>query len=303
MNEQESAATPPPLPGSLRNIEAASHAASGSKTRKKTGLLHRWFWAPIRHNENWAQTVFRVFGNLFRIALTIFIAFVAFVASVGGYFFAKENHPEWFGANYLTEWCDDQYDNQYYKHERSEKVCSARWAEYDKFIAACNAAERQTRNLLRTDCQLPARPSFQTLNSMYGYGKSAFGSDPISSAGNQRDRLKSTLAYQLSQADLQCKYATSQFDKRNCQLATETVNETEAQLAQLEELIKTASSENDEYEKAERVCLVARIARSQEVRPQVVEAVSAADRLGVGLNIDSCAARAKEWAPSIYSPK
>lgn len=30
-----------------------------------------WFWSRVRDNENWAQTLVRVLGNLFRIALTL----------------------------------------------------------------------------------------------------------------------------------------------------------------------------------------------------------------------------------------
>lgn len=36
----------------------------------------RWFWAPVRDNENWAQTLVRVIGNLSRSLLTI-VVFIA----------------------------------------------------------------------------------------------------------------------------------------------------------------------------------------------------------------------------------
>lgn len=45
------------------------------KTTKNPGWLRRWFWAPVNHEENWAQTIFRVLGNLFRTALTLFVLF------------------------------------------------------------------------------------------------------------------------------------------------------------------------------------------------------------------------------------
>ncbi|HEX8900532.1 hypothetical protein [Vitreimonas sp.] len=35
-------------------------------------LLH-WFWTPVRENENWAQTLVRVGGNLFRSLLTLVV--------------------------------------------------------------------------------------------------------------------------------------------------------------------------------------------------------------------------------------
>lgn len=32
--------------------------------------MRAWFWSVQKPNENWAQTVFRVFGNFLRLALT-----------------------------------------------------------------------------------------------------------------------------------------------------------------------------------------------------------------------------------------
>lgn len=43
--------------------------------------LLRWFWVPIRESENWAQTLVRVLGNLFRTALTLAIALAATIAT------------------------------------------------------------------------------------------------------------------------------------------------------------------------------------------------------------------------------
>lgn len=44
-------------------------------------VLH-WFWAPVRENENWAQTLVRVLGNLFRIAITLGLAAAAAIAAM-----------------------------------------------------------------------------------------------------------------------------------------------------------------------------------------------------------------------------
>ncbi len=44
-------------------------------------VLH-WFWAPVRENENWAQTLIRVLGNLFRIAITLGSAAAAAIAAM-----------------------------------------------------------------------------------------------------------------------------------------------------------------------------------------------------------------------------
>ena len=267
---------------------------------KRAGWLRRWFWAPVGRNENWAQTVFRVLGNLLRIAFTVLVLFVAVIASTLGYFYAKENRPELFGAAYLTVWCDNQYGNQYYKHKRSDKVCTVRFKEYETFLAACNVAEQRSRNLLYTECELPGRPSFRELSLMLSAGKSAFGSDPVAAAKLKVSQLKSSLAYQLSNANLKCSYMQSRFDKRSCQLATDTVNQTEADLTKFEQLVSKAETESDVNNQAELVCMRARIARSREVRDQVIAAVEEADRLSIGLNTEKCATRAKEWAPSIY---
>jgi hypothetical protein len=45
-------------------------------------MLH-WFWAPVRPSENWAQTIVRVLGNLFRCALTLIISGAAVLAIAG----------------------------------------------------------------------------------------------------------------------------------------------------------------------------------------------------------------------------
>jgi hypothetical protein len=45
--------------------------------------IRRWFWSPVRDNENWAQTLVRVSGNIFRIAITVvLLAAAAVVVSV-----------------------------------------------------------------------------------------------------------------------------------------------------------------------------------------------------------------------------
>jgi hypothetical protein len=44
-------------------------------------VLH-WFWAPVRENENWAQTLVRVLGNLFRIPITLGLAAAAIAAMI-----------------------------------------------------------------------------------------------------------------------------------------------------------------------------------------------------------------------------
>lgn len=290
---------------SQKSVATKSHDENQSVLRAqprstKSSLWKRWFWSSPGNSENSAQTVIRVLGNIFRTTLTVFVVFILFATSVVGYFFAKEERPEWFGSTYLAEWCDNQYRNKYYKHDRSDEVCADRWLEYAKFVAACDAAEIQTRYLLRTDCDTPKRPAFDRLQAAYGSGYSASRSDPIAAANARRDSLKDSLSSQLSAADFTCKYATSQFDRRRCQLQTETVNETELELAQLEELITLAKTENQAYYETLSACLVARRARSQEVREQVMETVEGADNLSVGLKIESCADRAKQWAPGIY---
>lgn len=42
--------------------------------------LRRWFWTPVRENENWAQTLVRAAGNLFRIVLTLTIVLAVSIA-------------------------------------------------------------------------------------------------------------------------------------------------------------------------------------------------------------------------------
>lgn len=131
MSGQTGPDTPPPLPGNSRRVETSELKQSRATPPGKPGWLRRWFWAPVNQNENWAQTVFRVLGNLFRIALTVCVLFFAVGVSLIAFSSARENRPDWFGSSYLKEWCDDQYNNEYYKHERSEELCVERWAELD----------------------------------------------------------------------------------------------------------------------------------------------------------------------------
>ena len=44
--------------------------------------IARWFWTPVRENENWAQTLVRVFGNLFRCFVTLVAVAVAVAVAV-----------------------------------------------------------------------------------------------------------------------------------------------------------------------------------------------------------------------------
>ena len=131
MSGQSGQESPPPLPGNSHQVEVSARKESPTTSQKRPGRLRRWFWSPVKNAENWAQTVFRVLGNLFRIALTLCVLFFVVGACFVAFFSARAERPEWFGSSYLKEWCDDQYDNEYYKHDRSEKVCSERWAELD----------------------------------------------------------------------------------------------------------------------------------------------------------------------------
>jgi len=176
-----------------------------------------------------------------------------------------------------------------------------RWAEYDRFIAACDAAEKETRQLLQVDCDLPEQPSFERLKSATESGAFAFRNDPIAGANFKRDQLKDTLGRQLSLASAMCGYAPSQLDKRRCKLENEKVDEIERELAELEELIASAEAENGAFSAAAFVCFAAQRDKREEAREKVVGLVGAADRLKVGLNVSSCAVRAREWAPGIYS--
>ena len=69
--------SPPPLPGQRRDDSERRGERISAGDNKKPGLIRRWFWAPIRSGENWAQTVFRVLGNLFRTTLTVIIILIA----------------------------------------------------------------------------------------------------------------------------------------------------------------------------------------------------------------------------------
>jgi hypothetical protein len=42
-----------------------------------------WFWSRVRDNENWAQTLARVLGNLFRITLTVVLLGVGTISVSG----------------------------------------------------------------------------------------------------------------------------------------------------------------------------------------------------------------------------
>lgn len=53
------------------------------------GWVRKWFWSPVKPDENWAQTVFRVFGNLFRSAVTL--AFLLGAPLIGLALYANHN--------------------------------------------------------------------------------------------------------------------------------------------------------------------------------------------------------------------
>jgi hypothetical protein len=46
---------------------------------EEMGWLGRWFWSPVGANENSAQTLLRVLGNLLRTGLTLFVLLIAFM--------------------------------------------------------------------------------------------------------------------------------------------------------------------------------------------------------------------------------
>lgn len=50
--------------------------------KRKAGWLRRFFWDAAKANENWAQTLARVLGNLFRTSAAIFIMLGAFAVAV-----------------------------------------------------------------------------------------------------------------------------------------------------------------------------------------------------------------------------
>ncbi len=57
--------------------------------------LGRWFWTPVRENENSAQTIVRVLGNLFRTSITLL--FIGGAGLVGAAFIsnaASQDHYE-----------------------------------------------------------------------------------------------------------------------------------------------------------------------------------------------------------------
>lgn len=67
---------PPPLPGNSRLSRTTASVKSPQPQRRKVGWLRRWFWTPVKQQENWAQTVFRVLGNLSRTTLTLLVLLV-----------------------------------------------------------------------------------------------------------------------------------------------------------------------------------------------------------------------------------
>lgn len=67
---------PPPLPGQKTHTNGNETTGTHDQVYSKPGWLRKWFWAPINPGENWAQTIFRVVGNLFRTACTLIILIV-----------------------------------------------------------------------------------------------------------------------------------------------------------------------------------------------------------------------------------
>ena len=63
--------------------------------------LRRWFWSPLREQENSAQTLVRVLGNLFRIVLTIVVAGIAVI--VGAILYSSEQATRSFAEERARE--------------------------------------------------------------------------------------------------------------------------------------------------------------------------------------------------------
>lgn len=64
--------------------------------------IGRWFWAPIKAGENWAQTLVRVLGNLFRSALTLAVVGIAIILGLSAYYSGQSS------ANYAAAQADKE---------------------------------------------------------------------------------------------------------------------------------------------------------------------------------------------------
>lgn len=68
--------TPPPLPGQKPRTNGNETTGTHGQVNSNPGWLRKWFWAPINPGENWAQTIFRVVGNLFRTSFSILVLII-----------------------------------------------------------------------------------------------------------------------------------------------------------------------------------------------------------------------------------
>jgi hypothetical protein len=126
--------------------------------------LRAWFWSSLRPSENWAQTLVRVIGNLFRILLT---ALAALALGVGA-----------------QTWISQQRDTASAREAASISVDIDVWSAdhdngcSDKFPLAVSVTNSSAKALMRMDIVLIGREP-GTSSNVLNYGDSKIAWDFI----------------------------------------------------------------------------------------------------------------------------
>lgn len=114
-----------------------------------------WFWSRVRESENWAQTLVRVLGNLFRIVLTL-VLFVVGAAAVSSYLDSQRYRQKQAEARLISVTAS-------IRTEQADNGCS------EMFPLALSVRNDSTKALMSMDIALSARrPGTSTNVLQYG---------------------------------------------------------------------------------------------------------------------------------------
>lgn len=114
--------------------------------------IRAWFWSRVRDNENWAQTLVRVIGNLFRIALTL-AALAAGTVAMSSYLSNQQHRQRQEETRFISVVASMQT-------EQNDNGCA------EMFPLALFVRNDSTRALISMDIALSARRPGTSTNAL-----------------------------------------------------------------------------------------------------------------------------------------
>lgn len=133
-------------------------------------IIRSWFWSVPRPQENWAQTIVRVLGNLFRIAISLVIALVAFLLVYAGLNWVGDQQPE--PVDLVTAYVENRTQSNVTKDDGSP-ICSD---EYPLIVAIFNRSDQAMSSI---ELNLVAREKGSARNTLTSYFENRIQIDEI----------------------------------------------------------------------------------------------------------------------------